>query len=249
MAIVTQICPDYATALGLCGSGYDDADIAEVIAFKTAQRIEPLAVAPEQALNSIIAVGIAGADAPNRQLKVLDFGGGCGFHYFRVTAAMRTPLKWAIVETPAMAASAARLGQNCFRAFTAIGDANAALGGVDLVHASSAIQYVPDPPAILSQLAALRSRYVLLARLPHWREPTVVGVQVSKLSENGIGPMPPGVQDREIRYPVTFMNLDDILRIFGDYNVHLAMYSPSSTYVVRNNTVAGVSIILRAKWA
>jgi putative methyltransferase (TIGR04325 family) len=249
MATVTDIYADYATALASCGPGYHDADIADVIAFKTAQRIEPYAVAPEQALNSIIAVGIAAADIRNRQLNVLDFGGGCGFHYLRVATATRTPLRWAIVETETMAARATKLAQNYFRVFTTIGDAAAALGTVDLIHASSSIQYVPDPPAILKDFVALRPRYILLARLPLWREPAIVGVQVSPLSHNGIGPMPPNMQDREIRYPVTFMNIDEILRIFDGYDVVLTIDAPSSFYVVGDKSVPCVSIILRAKWA
>jgi len=249
MATVTDIYPDYATALAACGPGYDDSDIAEVIAFKAAQRIDPRVVVPEQALNSIVAVGMAGADIRNRQLNVLDFGGGCGFHYFHVATAMRMPLRWAIVETPTMAARAARLAQNYFRVFTAIGDAAAALEGVDLVHASSSIQYVPDPPAVLKAFAALRPRHILLARLPLWREPTIVGVQISPLSGNGIGPMPPDIRDRQVKYPVTFMNTDDIFRMLDGYDLALAMASPSSSYVVRGKPVPGVSLVFRAKGA
>ena len=246
---ITEFYPDYAAALDACGDGYNDADIAEVIAFRTAQPIWPNAIAPEQALNSITAVGIAAAETRNRQLNVLDFGGGCGFHYFRVVAVTRAPLRWAIVETEAMAARAARLAQNYFRVFTKIEDAAAALGIVDLVHASSAIQYVPDPPDVLRQLAALRSRYILLARLPFWKEPTIVGVQISPLRFNGIGLMPPHVQDRDIRYPITFMNIDEILHILHAYQLTLIMGSQTSSCVVRGNHVPGVSLLFRAKGA
>jgi putative methyltransferase (TIGR04325 family) len=249
MATVTDFYADFATALASCGPGYHDADIADVIAFKTAQPIEPHVVAPEQALNSIIAVGIAAADIRNRQLNVLDFGGGCGFHYLRVATATRTPLRWAIVETETMAARATNLAQNYFRVFTTISDAAAALGIVDLIHASSSIPYVPDPPAILKAFVALRPRYILLARLPRWQEPTIVGVQVSPLSDNGIGLMPPNMQDRKIKYPVTFMNIEEILRILDGYDVVLGMDSPSGSYVVGDKSVPGISIILRAKWA
>ena len=136
MADVTEIYPDYATALASCGPGYHDIELAEVIAFKTWQRIEPNAIASEQALNSLIAVGIAAADIRNRPLNVLDFGGGCGFHYLKVVAAMRMPFRWAIIETQTMAAQAKKLAQNYFGVFTTISDAAAALGVVDLVHAS-----------------------------------------------------------------------------------------------------------------
>jgi putative methyltransferase (TIGR04325 family) len=249
-AIVKHIYPDYATALAACGPGYHDADIAEVVAFRTGQRIEPHAPAPEQALNTIIAVGIAAADAPNRQLHVLDFGGGCGLHFFRVATVTRTSLRWAIVETPTMAARASMLAQNYFRMFTKVSEAAAALGAVDLVHASGSIQFAPDPPATLRELVALRPRHILLARLPLWREPLVVGVQISRLNDNLAGyPMPPNMQDRETKYPLTFMNIDEVLRILDDFTVLLLMESPSGAYVVDDRVVPAVSLILRAKSA
>ena len=158
-------------------------------------------------------------------------------------------LRWAIVETETMAARATNLAQNYFRVFTTISDAAVALGIVDLIHASSSIPYVPDPPAILRAFVALRPRYILLARLPLWREPAIVGVQVSPLSHNGIGPMPPNMQDREIKYPVTFMNIEEILRICDGYDVVLTIDAPSSFYIVGDKSVSCVSIILRAKWA
>ncbi len=249
MAIIDEIYPDYPTALAACGSGYDDIDIAEVVAFKAVQAIDAGTAVPEQALNSIVAVGIAAADVGNRPLAVLDFGGGCGFHYFQVVRATRAPLRWAIVETEIMAARAGRIAQNRFRAFTTITDGAAALGKVDLVHASGSLQYVREPLATLEALIAVQPRYILLARLPLWREPPIVGVQASQLSKNGLGPMPPNVADREIKYPVTVMKLDDILQTLNRYIVVLVMDSASGTYVVHGKPVPGVSIIFRASWA
>ena len=89
MAVVTETFPDFASALAACGPGYDNAVLADVIAYKTALAVDPRYFAPEQAVNSILSVGIAAAEIIERPLTVLDFGGGCGFHYFRVTAAMQ----------------------------------------------------------------------------------------------------------------------------------------------------------------
>jgi trans-aconitate methyltransferase len=61
----------------------------------------------------------------------------------------------AVVETPAMAERAAKLAQGRFAVFTDI--AAAWLGRNDLVHASSSIQYVPDPLAVLKTVAGLRA--------------------------------------------------------------------------------------------
>jgi putative methyltransferase (TIGR04325 family) len=247
LANVTQIFPSFASALAACGTGYDDSDIAEVIAYKTALPVDPRQLAPEQATNSILALGLTAAEITERPLKVLDFGGGCGFHYLRVAAAMRTPLQWAIVETPTMAARAEKIAQGRFRAFTDIAGAADALGRIDLVHASSSIQYVPEPRDALRTLAALRPRYLMLARLPVWGLAQIVGLQVSPLSANGIGPMPPHIADRQVAYPVTFINFDEIMNILADYEIAMAISSPSSTYTIRGQQVPGISVIFRAK--
>ncbi len=247
LANVTQIFPNFASALAACGTGYDDSDIAEVIAYKTALPVDPRQLAPEQATNSILALGLTAAEITERPLKVLDFGGGCGFHYLRVAAAMRTPLQWAIVETPTMAARAEKIAQGRFRAFTDIAGAADALGRIDLVHASSSIQYVPEPRDALKTLAALRPRYLMLARLPVWGLAQTVGLQVSPLSANGIGPMPPHIADRQVAYPITFINFDEIMNILADYEIAMAISSPSSTYTIRGQQVPGISVIFRAK--
>jgi putative methyltransferase (TIGR04325 family) len=158
MAVVTDIFPNFASALAACGQGYNDGEIADVVAFMTtAMPIDNLQVAPEQAVNSILAVGITAAEITDRPLHVLDFGGGCGFHRLRVGAAIHAPLRWAVVETPAMAERAAKLAQGRFEVFTDIAAAAAWLGRIDLVHASSSIQYVPDPLAVLKTVAGLRA--------------------------------------------------------------------------------------------
>jgi putative methyltransferase (TIGR04325 family) len=247
MAIVTETFPDFASALAACGPGYDDAAIADVIAYKTALAVDPRNFAPEQAINSIIALGITAADISERPLTVLDFGGGCGFHYFRVTAALRSQLRWAIVETPTMAERAAKLAQGRFDVFTDLAAAAAALGRIHLVHASSAIQYVSDPLGTLKALATLQARYFMLARFPVWSRGQLVGVQTSPLEANGIGPMPPTIADRQVRYPVTFTSFDDVMRIMNGYEITMATQSPSTEYNIRGQYIPGINLIFRLK--
>jgi len=247
MALVTEIFPDFTSALAACGPGYNNALIADVMAYKTALAVDPRQFVPEQALNSILAVGIAAADITERPLTVLDFGGGCGFHYFRVIAAMQSQLRWAIVETPTMAERALKLAQGRFDVFTEIAAAATALNPIHLVHASSSIQYVPEPLSTLKALATLQARYFMLARFPVWSRPQTVGMQTSPLAANGIGPMPPTIADRQISYPITFCNFDDVMGILDTYEVAMVMPSPSSTYNVRGQQVQGFNLIFRSK--
>jgi putative methyltransferase (TIGR04325 family) len=247
MAVVTEVFPDYASALASSGSGYNNAVIADVIAYKTAVAVDSRNFAPEQAVNSILSVGIAAAEIAERPLRVVDFGGGCGFHYFRVTTAIRSRLRWAIVETPTMAERAVKLAEGRFEVFTEIAPAAAALDQVHLVHASSSIQYVADPLATLRTLAMLQAPYFMLARFPVWSRGQLVGVQISPLAANGIGPMPPGIPDRKVSYPITLTNFDDAMRIMEGYEIAMATPSPSSTYNVRGQQVQGINLIFRSK--
>ena len=106
---------------------------------------------------------------------------------------------------------------------------------------------MPDPLATLKTLVDLRARYFALARFPLWGGAQVVGLQTSPLSANGIGPMPPHIPDRQVQYPVTFANFDEVMRILGGYEIALALGSPSSIYEVSGQQVPGISVIFRLK--
>jgi putative methyltransferase (TIGR04325 family) len=249
MTVITQFFPSFDAALAACGAGYHDAALAEVIAYKTSLPVDVRRMLPEQAVNAIVSVGIAAAEAEARPLHVLDFGGGCGVHYFTCVDRFRMPLKWAIVETATMAQRGRELAQGRFEVFTDIATAADRIGRIDLVFVSSALSYVTDPLGTLKALLSLHPRHFALARFPVWGGAQVVGLQTSLLSHNGIGPMPANMPDRQMTYPVTFANFDDVMRAFDDYELISTMSSPSAAYVVRNVNVPGVTLIFRAKGA
>jgi putative methyltransferase (TIGR04325 family) len=247
MTVITQFFPSFEAALAACGAGYNDSHIADVIAYKTSIPVDLRQMLPEQAINVLVSVGTAAACAGNGPLHVLDFGGGCGVHYFTCAQRFRIPLRWAIVETAPMAQKGKEVAQGRFELFTEIAAAADRLGRIDLVLASGAIPYVPDPLDTLKALVSLRPRHFALARFPVWGAPQTIGLQTSWLSDNGIGPMPSGVSDREVRYPLTLPNFDEVMRTFEDYELISAMDSPSSRYIVRNVTVKGITLIFRTK--
>ena len=67
------------------GDDYNNTDIAQLVAAKTAYRISH---APEELtlseLQSIAAVAAAAAEMEERPLRVIDIGGGCGIHFFQL---------------------------------------------------------------------------------------------------------------------------------------------------------------------
>jgi hypothetical protein len=67
------------------------------------------------------------------------------------------------------------------------------------------------------------------------------------LAANGYGPMPPHITDREVKYPVTFMNFYDVVQVLNEYEIALATDSPSAEYDFRGQKIPGKSIIFRRK--
>jgi hypothetical protein len=58
---------------------------------------------------------------------------------------------------------------------------------------------------------------------------------------------PQGMPDREVTYPVTFVNFDEMLGTLSRYEVVLSMALPSSNYEFRGQLVQGASLIFRSK--
>ena len=246
MSAIQDIYPDYASALAVCGQGYSDADIADVIAYKARCPLDVTHNLPEPALNTLIAVGIASGTIKSRPLSVLDYGGGCGFHYFQGERVFG-PMRWAIVESESMATRASEVGHGRFAAFSRVISACAWLGKPDLVHTSGTLQCVPDPIASLGDLLALQAPYFMLARFPVWCGETKVGVQTSLLSGNGIGPMPPHIRDRVVQYPNTFIYFDTVMGLIDQsgYEVLLTTPSPTADYVVAGIPSLGRTLFCR----
>jgi putative methyltransferase (TIGR04325 family) len=203
--------------------GYDDALLIDVIIRKTAAlrngcRIDDV-LAGETLLPTIAGLAAARSDGP---LSVLDFGGAAGLHYFVAKQAFpEREFRWAIVETSSMAAQAARFADEHLRFFTLIDDAAHWLGTVALVHCVSALQYVPGPEATLDRLLALRAPTLLWAKLM-LSEQRETFSQISRLRDNGPGPLPPDIADREISYTGIHIARTAFLRAHSDAGYRLA---------------------------
>src|SRR5258708_4710500 len=76
--------------------------------------------------------------------SVLDFGGGCGHHFFR--AVRQSPaIRWAVVETPDMVKRASELETDGLRFFSDISSALAWLRAPPLAHFSDPLPFPADP--------------------------------------------------------------------------------------------------------
>ncbi len=205
------------------GSGYDDTPLIDVIIRKTAvlrdgRRIDDV-LAGETLLPTIAGIAAAKGDSP---LCVLDFGGAAGLHYLVAKQAFpQRKFRWAIVETPLMAAQAARFADEHIRFFTSIDEAARWLGHVALIHCVSALQYVPEPEVTLRSLLALHAPTILWAKLM-LGEQREAFAQRSRLRDNGPGPLPADISDREISYTAIRVARSAFLQAHGDAGYRLA---------------------------
>lgn len=246
MATITEIHATYQDALATCGAGYHAEDIAAVIALRTraiAQGLPGLYVHPDYWAMLVMAAGMArGRGTP---LRVLDFGGGCGLHYHCVKALVPgVALRWSVVETPVTVARAAATFQEDGLSFvTSIEDGVRALGGCDIVHASGSLPYVAEPEETLERLLAPQSPFFILARFPVYGGGRCVGVQRAMLSQHGPGPMPPGIPDREVRYPVTFLPQADVLPVIASRYGRREEVPTTTCYAVHGTHVAAPTFL------
>ncbi|MEK9280973.1 MULTISPECIES: hypothetical protein [unclassified Bradyrhizobium] len=152
-------------------TGYENPELVDLIVQKTKRLLDqPIAPWPEMA----------------NFRSVLDFGGSCGIHYFRAKSTS-PEVRWAVVETPAMAERAKQFESDGLKFFTSIAGAQNWLGEPDAVFSEGALQFTQDPETHLADLCGLGASSMIWQRVSLSRNGRQVSRQSSLLSENGPG--------------------------------------------------------------
>jgi putative methyltransferase (TIGR04325 family) len=247
--VPANICDTYDQARVLSGEGYDDERLAAIVARKTS-----IALAADQDLTWLtgaplfLGLAVVRSANPNQPVRMIDYGGACGFH---VRIAKRRlpdiPVRFAVVETAAMATASTVFSDPDVRILTSIDAAMAWLGGVDLVHCSSSIEYVPNPDATLRSLSALHAPFMLFQRLHLACTERFIVVQSSRLAENGPGPLPPGMADAEIKYPCTYVTEAEFVKGCAGYDVQFKIPSTQHQRIEGQDTIFGDVFLLRRR--
>lgn len=213
------ICATYEEAAGHCRqSSYEDDALVQSVVEKNLvfrKQIRNNPVFDLTAMRTFIALGLS---RTSDELKVIDFGGGAGYHYEIARAALgkSSAIRWNVVETSTMAKAARGLEEPGLKFFDSIEEAGCDLGSVDLVLASSSLQYCPDPELFLQRLINVGSSHLFITRTPFSESPEdVISVQRSRLSANGPGPLPAGFVDVEISYPITYLSIAKVEEILS----------------------------------
>ena len=247
-----RLYPSYAAARECC-SGYDDGELQDVVQAKTRALRQPEAVRTlgESDLHTLLSVlsamVVGGSRSP---LKVLDFGGACGAHYYRTRQALVVAprFQWVIVETSGMAARANALsnGSGELSAVDSVEEAIRRFGGrPDIVHASGALQCTPDPYGALGALLQVQAPFFLLTRGAVTRgDHDVIVTHESSLSANGPGPLPPQFADRAVSYPLVFARRSRFVsEIEAVYRQVLLLPDQSGCFPVNDEPVEGFAVL------
>ena len=241
-ASAPRIFGSYDEACKACRSGaYQDDSIVKAVVEKNRifrQSMQSSPVFDLGALRTLVALGLTGG---NGMLKVLDFGGGGGYHYSLAKAFLGNSrsLKWNVVETSAMAKEAQRIANVDLAFFDDLNDAKNDLGSVDLVFSSGALQYCPDPLKSLRELTEVGAPNMFITRVPlNDSEKSFVSIQISKLLENGPGPLPLGFDDRSVSYPITYASRHEVERILRErYEIRFSINEDKGTFSAGKNKV------------
>lgn len=125
----------------------------------------------------LVAAAIAAAQ---RQVYIVDFGGGVGSAFSQLVASLpsATSIRYLVVETPQVCEAGRRLFHADAR-ITFATELPANGDTPDLVYANGVLQYLDHYAAAVRQLAALRAPQVLFSRLYAWDGPRFATAQVN----------------------------------------------------------------------
>lgn len=244
----------YAEASKNCvGFGYEAEELVEVVyrktlAYRDSLKSVHLPIGQSDAL-ALFALGLVRGD--NKPVTVLDFGGACGAHFYRIKALFCTELnlRWCVVETPAMVRKARSLQSESLSFCDSLSKAAEAIGNIDIVYSSGTLQCVPDAYGTLAELISCRGSYLVLPRLGLSEEPNdIVTCHEARLSDNGPGPMPHGLQDGVTRYPFVFPSRRRFeMQLAQDYQTILVSADGSGVFPVGGKRLTGLGYVLKRK--
>lgn len=227
----------YTDALAHCqNDAYENNEIINVVVEKNLiykNKVIQHKTLDFNAIRTLLALGIMDTE---KTLNVLDFGGGGGYHHAVAKVGFESSnIKWNVVETAAMAKEAEqRLAGENLHFFADIDIAKQALGTIDLLFSSSALQYCPDPLAMLRKLVDVEAKHLFITRTAFNDLPgTIVAIQRSQLADNGPGPLPNGFQNKQISYPISFVDKAEVEKILmSKYDIRFAIEENRAAHLI-----------------
>jgi putative methyltransferase (TIGR04325 family) len=199
--------------------GYLDSEIANHVKNKTQKLVSESFENYELSESDLRILLMAFRASQRGSLKVLDFGGAAGYHYFlfKKWCTANTAVEWTVVETKTMVDKCIDLQNSELRFVSNIPTDRKS--SFDLILAASSLQYTSDPLAVLTELLQMNSTFFCITKTPMLSSSeTLICIQASKLSDHGPGKKFIGGENELVLTPVTFMFKDSVLRKFQEEN-------------------------------
>ena len=239
-----KVYKNYQDALDLCltkRGGYSADELVKVVVDKNLRLFSDISSNRVLGLEAFRTLAAIGLSTQGSNLNVIDFGGGGGYHYkfAKIAFGSERTLKWHVVETPEMVSEAIRVKEPDLEFYDDITDAKNDLVKVDLVFSSSALQYCSDPLYFLKELVKIDAKYLFITRTPFVDSTeNIIAIQKSRLSSNGPGPLPEGVRDKSVFYPITYVSrsaVEDILS--QNYEIRFMTDEGSGVFHIKGLTI------------
>jgi putative methyltransferase (TIGR04325 family) len=197
----------FQDALADCNNlGYSDTDIARQVVERTTQLISGSFRNQKFSDSDLRIVLMALIASRNGSIRVLDFGGGAGYHYFlfKTLCPPSTKIDWLVLETQSMVRESQGI-KNSELNFKSKIPVNSK-DSFDLIIVASSLQYTSNPLTVLQQLIDLNSEFFCLTRTPLFLNgDCLVTVQKSILSAHGPGDFNQLPQKKTVLTPITFL--------------------------------------------
>lgn len=202
----------YDEALASCkkSKGYEEDELLEVVLIKTQRLKNELAQKSRAEITENDALALLAIErlAHTGSVNIIDYGGACGAHYFQMAVFFNrvAQVNWRVVESPGMANKAQALAIENKLSFSH--DLGVAIveHQAKIIFSSGTLQCVPDAWLALEQIINSGAKYIILNRIAlHDGPGDFVIKHHSKLSWNGVGPLPEGFTDKVMDYPYTLL--------------------------------------------
>lgn len=233
-------------------NGYDDNQLIEIIYNKTLQYIETLNSGSTKLVldaHHLFLLMVISLINKRDKIRVLDFGGAFGTHYFIAKRIFKDfDFEWTVVELPEVIKLGKPLENHELSFLDIQGDFDTVIGDFDLVLTSATLQHMPVPEQTLSFLAKHRAPYFALLRLG--LTPSVDDLwTIHKAHFKDCGPGKPiaNCPNKVAAFTFCMMSENKVDNLLSDYELSISNNDMSGTIHVPDKTVSGYNRLYKLK--
>ncbi|MBS0286844.1 MAG: methyltransferase, TIGR04325 family [Proteobacteria bacterium] len=222
--------------------GYDNQALIDLIYAKTKNYIQEInqhQILP-LATHHLFLLSVIGI-MQKSTIKVLDFGGAFGTHYFLTKAFYpNITFDWTVIELPQLVHMGQNLENDELKFLDIQNNFEDPIGSFDLVLTSGALQHMPNPEQTLSFLAKHQANYIALLRLGvNLSAHDLWAIHRVHLKDCGPGKCPDNPPQGIAAFPFCLMSEQGVKRSLNNYEVVLSCVEQSGTIALPGYDIRG----------